>query len=132
MIMLGMFLIFFSNFIMSISFNNATGQLWGFYVKYDSNIAFLFTLFNILLGILLISQGVSSMYLSDFIIKRKDKMTWVILLVSGSLLWVGTLIIFIFLRNWLLITLGLVGCLSFIWGMLMPIKYYIEKPYKEY
>lgn len=132
MIILGVFIIAFINFNMSMSFNNSTGQLWGFFLKYNPDISFIFTLFNILLGIQMISQGISTIYLSDFIIKRKDKMTWTTLLISGILLWTGILIIFIFLRNWLLITASSIGWLTFILGMLLPIQYYLEKPYKEY
>ena len=72
------------------------------------------------------------MYLSDFIIKRKDKMTWVVLFLSGLISWVGLLTISILFKNWVLIVLSFIGWLDFVVGMVLPIKYYLEKNYKEY
>jgi hypothetical protein len=131
MILLGFFIIFFIDFNMSINFSFVP-QLWGFFLKYSSGIAFMIILFNVLIGILMISQGIIILYLSDFIIKRKEKMTWVILFVSGIISWAGILTIFILLRNLLLISLAFIGWLTFVIGMLIPIRYYLEKPYKEY
>lgn len=131
MVILGIFMIFFFNFNMSQIFNSFS-QLWGFFSRYNSKISEIFLLFNILLGILLISQGISSMYLSDFIMKRKEKMTWVILFISGLISWAGLLTISIFFQNWILVILAFIGWITFVFGMLFPIQYYLEKPYKEY
>ncbi len=131
MIVLGVFFIFFVNFNMKNNFNEIV-QLWGFFLRYNASIAFLFFLFNILIGVLLISQGIIVIFLSDFIIKRKDKMTWVTLFLSGLITWAGLLTICIFMKNWILIGLSFLGWLFFILGMLIPIRYYVEKNYKEY
>lgn len=131
MIILGIFIMFFVNFNMAASFNSIS-QLWGFFLKYNSNISFILILFNVMLGLMMVSQGVSIIYLSDFIIKRKEKMTWVILFISGIISWLGVLIIFILMRNWILSILTFLGWLTFVTGMLIPIQYYLEKPYKEY
>ena len=72
------------------------------------------------------------MYLSDFIIKRKDKMTWVILFMSGLIAWGGLFIISVLFKNWILITLSFIGWIDFVVGMVLPIKYYLQKSYKEY
>jgi len=72
------------------------------------------------------------MYLSDFIYKRKEKTTWVILFVSGIISWAGLLTISILVKNWILIVLDFIGWLTFILGMLIPINYYLEKKYREY
>jgi len=131
MILLGLYLIFFIKINMRITFES-TYLLWGFFTKYNSNIAHFFYLFNILTGILLIPQGILIIYLSDFIIKRKDKMTWTMLFLSGVIIWAGMLVVSILFQNWLLITLSGVGWLSFLLGMILPIRYYLEKNYREY
>ena len=131
MILFGMFYIGFVKFNMSSSFS-AISELWGFFSKFNPEISKLFLLFNILIGLFLISTGITTMYLSDFILKRKEKMTWVILFLSGIISWVGILIISILFKNKILITLSFIGWLIFITGMLIPIKYYLEKSYREY
>ncbi|MBS3079619.1 hypothetical protein J4218_05845 [Candidatus Pacearchaeota archaeon] len=131
MILLGIYQVFFIKTNMRITFNSIF-LLWGFFARYNSNVAYLFQLFNILIGILLISQGILIVYLSDFIIKRKEKMTWTILFLSGIISWAALLVISILFNNWLLIVLTAIGWLTFLLGMVIPIKYYIEKNYKEY
>ena len=131
MIFLGVFYITFSQINMKNNFN-AIAQLWGFFTRYNSEISYLFFLFNIIIGLFLISQGIITMYLSDFIIKRKDKFTWVILFFTGLINWAGLLTISILLKNLTLVTLSFVGWLTFIFGMILPIRYYLEKSYREY
>jgi len=131
MIILGAFMIFFQDSNMRKNFESIN-QLWGFFSKFNPEITYIFSLLNIMIGILLISIGIIIIYLSDFIIKRKDKMAWVVLFVFGIINWVGLLIITILLKNIILIILSFIGWLSFIFGMLLPIKYYLEKSYREY
>lgn len=131
LILLGILIIIFHRFTMTILFESIS-ELWGFFSTYNLKIANLFFLFNLLIGILLISIGIVFIYLSYFIIKRKEKMTWVILFVSGIICWAGLLIISFFLKNWIIISLMAFGWLMFILGMLIPIRYYIQKEYKEY
>lgn len=130
-ILFGIFYIFFIRFNMKHNFN-AISELWGFFAKFNPEITFLFYLFNILIGLFLISSGITAMHLSDFIIKRKDKMTWVILFISGLISWVGLLIISVLVRNIILIVLSSIGWIMFVFGMLLPISYYMEKSYREY
>lgn len=131
MIFYGIFYIFFLKMNMRQNFREIN-ELWGFFIRYDEKIAVLFTLFNVFIGILLISNGIFMIYLSDYIIKRKDKMTWVILFLSGIISWGGILTISILLKNVLLIVTASVGWLSFIIGMLIPISYYLQKSYRVY
>ena len=131
LILLGILTISFQKFNMTLMFESIS-ELWGFFSTYNSKIAHLFFLFNLLTGILLISIGIFIIYLSYFIIKRKEKITWVILFISGIICWAGLLIVSFFLKNWIIISLMAFGWLMFILGMLMPIRYYIEKEYKEY
>ncbi len=131
MILFGIFHIFFAEFNMKNNFQ-AINSIWRLFVKYNPKIYKLFILCNVSIGILLISIGVFILYLSYFIIKRKDKMAWVILFVSGIVSWIGLLIISVLFKNWILIVLSSIGWAMFVLGMLLPISYYIEKNYREY
>ncbi|MDP3027551.1 MAG: hypothetical protein Q8N63_07640 [Nanoarchaeota archaeon] len=131
MILFGIFQIFFAEFNMKNNFQ-AIDSIWSLFVKYNPKIYKLFILSNISIGILLVSLGVFIAYLSYFIIKRKDKMAWVILFVSGIVSWIGLLIISFLFKNWTLIILSLIGWIMFVFGMVLPISYYIEKNYREY
>ena len=131
MIFLGIFYILFVKFNMNSNFESIS-ELWGFFSKFNPEISYLFYLFNVLIGLFLVSTGITTIYLSDFIYKRKEKMTWVILFLSGIISWGGLFAISILFQNWILITMSFVGWLSFIIGMLLPIKYYLEKSYREY
>jgi len=131
MIFLGIFYIFFSDMNMRNNFNTIS-KLWGFFTRYNSDISYFFILFNIHIGILLISLGILIIYLSYFIIKRKEKTTWVVLFLSGLITWVGLLTLSILFKNKYQIVLSFIGWLSFVVGMLLPIRYYLEKSYREY
>ena len=128
---LGIFFILFRDLNMKSNFYGIN-KLWGFFSKYNPEISHLFSLLNILIGILLVSIGIAIIYLSDFIIKRKDKMAWVTLFILGITTWVSLLVISILLENWALIIFTFIGWASFVFGMIIPIKYYIQKSYREY
>ena len=72
MILFGLILIIFVKSNMMRNFKSFD-QLWGFFQRYNPDIAYLFWLYNIIVGIFLISEGIVIMYLSDFILKRKEK-----------------------------------------------------------
>jgi hypothetical protein len=131
MMLFGIFYIFFAEFNMDSNFK-AIDSIWRLFVKYNPRIYKLFILSNISIGILLISIGLFIAYLSYFIMKRKDKMAWVILFISGITSWVGLLIISFLFKNMILIGITLVGWVMFVFGMLIPINYYLEKNYREY
>ena len=131
MIALGIFYIIFVKFNMKNNFQ-AISSVWQLFTKYNPEIAKLFILFNIIIGIFLISLGIIIIYLSYFIVKRKEKLTWIMLFLSGIVGWVGLLIVSLFMKNPLIITLSILGWSSFILGMFLPIKYYLEKGYREY
>lgn len=131
MILFGIFYIVFVRFNMKFNFN-AISELWGFFSKFNPKISFLFYLFNIIIGLFLISTGIFTIYLSDFIMKRKEKMTWVILFISGIISWGGLLVISVLFKNPILVALSFIGWFIFITGMLLPIRYYLEKGYREY
>ena len=131
MILFGLFQIFFAEYNMENNFK-AVQSIWLLFVRYNLKISKLFLLFNISLGILLITIVVFIAYVSYFIIKRKDKLAWVMLFISGIISWVSLLIIAILFKNVILIVLTLIGWVMFVFGMLLPIRYYLEKSYREY
>ncbi|MGV8152061.1 MAG: hypothetical protein ACP5OG_03195 [Candidatus Nanoarchaeia archaeon] len=131
MSLLGIFFAVFSRFNMESNFK-AISLIWQLFVKYNPKIAFLFHILNIVVGSLLVAIGIIIVYLSYFIIKRKEKMTWVILFISGLISWAGLLVSTILIKNYLLVSLTFIGWIMFLIGMLLPIRYYLEKNYKEY
>lgn len=130
-IILGIFYIIFVRYNMRANFK-IIHEVWGFFSHHNPEITSLFFLFNVLIGLFLISTGITTMYLSDFIWKRKEKITWVILFISGIISWGGLLTISILFKNWYLIILSFIGWLTFIIGMILPIKYYLKKNFREY
>jgi len=131
MMLLGLFLIFFDNMNMKINFLEIN-ELWGFFSKFNPEIASILILLQALIGVMLFSSGIITIYLSDYIIKRKEKMTWVMLFLFGIINWVALLIITIFLGNTQLIIATSIGWATFCIGMLLPINYYLQKSYREY
>jgi len=126
MIFVGIYFIIFIDFNMKLNFNSIY-QLWTFFWRYNSKISYMFYLFNLILGISLISNGIFISYISNLIIRRKEKITWVILFVAGILTWAGLLIVSFLFKNILLIILSFIGWIFFIFGMIFPIKYYLQR-----
>ncbi|MFA5174534.1 MAG: hypothetical protein WC438_05115 [Candidatus Pacearchaeota archaeon] len=131
MIVLGAIYIAFVKYIMKSNFQ-AIDSIWKLFEKYNPKLANLFLYYNVIIGIFLISLGIIIIYVSYFIYKRKDKASWVILFLSGIIGWAGLLVVSILIKNPLLITLSGIGWATFILGMVLPIKYYLEKGYREY
>jgi len=126
MVFVGIYFIIFIDFNMKLNFNSIY-QLWTFFWRYNSKISYMFYLFNLILGISLISNGIFISYISNLIIRRKEKITWVILFVAGILTWAGLLIVSFLFKNILLIILSFIGWIFFIFGMIFPIKYYLQR-----
>jgi len=80
-------------------------------------------------GFLLISLGIFIIYLSYFILKRKDKLAWAVLFSSGVISWASLFIIHVIIGSLIITVLSFIGWVSFIIGMIIPIKYYIRKEY---
>ncbi len=125
-IFLGVFFIFASKFLI-LKYFKSFPEVWEILVKkWLSDISQYF-LILIYTGFLLISFGVFVIYLSIFIIKRKDKLAWVALFLGGISGWAGLFVVNILAKNWMVVILSFIGWLSFIIGMLIPIKYYLQK-----
>jgi len=130
-ILLGFAYIFFFREIMRINFRHVN-TTWGFFEKYNPAISSMFLRFFILIGLIIIAVGASIIYLSAIIHRKKEKDMWVVLFTIGIIFWTGLLTIEVLNLNIYTIFLSFLGWLSFIIGMIIPIKYYIEKPYDSY
>jgi len=130
-IIFGLFSILFYNTLMLANFR-AIDSVWQVFTKYNPEISSLF--FNLALAkaFLLISMGLAIMYLSSYILKKKNKSAWVMLFIIGIIFWAGLLTTEIFNKNVYTITISFIGWISFVIGMLIPISYYTQKSYEEY
>ena len=130
-ILLGILSIIFYDKLMLTSFR-AINSVWQVFTKYNPEISALF--FNLILAksFFLIAIGISIWFLSDYILRKKSKSAWLILFVIGIVFWAGLLTTEIFNKNIYTITASFIGWLSFIIGMVIPIKYYTHKNYEEY
>lgn len=126
-ILLGIAYIAFFEIMMQGIFKTI-GDSWGFFDRYNPIISFLIHKQVILIGLLVIAMGICIVYLSSDISRRKEKMPWIVLFVVGIIFWSSFLTIEIFNKNWYAAIPAAIGWFSFIVGMLIPIKYYIEKP----
>lgn len=131
-IFLGFFYIIFSKFILNINFKSIKDITWGFFYKFNPEIASMFGRLFILVGLIIIGTGGAIIYLSNTISRKKEKDLWIVLFIIGIIFWTGLFTIEALNKNPYTITASFIGWLSFVIGMLIPIKYYLEKPYDSY
>jgi hypothetical protein len=130
-ILLGVFYISLFPWIMKQKFNSID-KIWTIFNRYNPEISDLYIKTFLLSAILIIVLGICIIYLSSFILKRKDKAAWVVLFILGIILWPAILLTDMLNKNIFFIVLSFIGWLSFIIGMIIPIKYYLQKSYNEY
>ena len=130
-ILLGIVYLVFARNILKINFS-AIGSLWAFFDKFNPEIGSLFVRLFILVGLVIIATGAGITYLSHMISKKKEKDYWVVLFLIGIIFWIGLFTIEALNKNLYTIIASFIGLLSFIIGMLIPIKYYFRKPYETY
>jgi len=80
----------------------------------------------------LISFGILIIYLSYFILKRKDKLAWAVLFFAGIFSWASLFIINFMKGSWFMIVASFIGWASFVIGMILPVRYYLRKEYPEF
>jgi len=130
-ILLGIFYISLFPWVMKEKFSSID-KIWTIFDKYNPEISGLYIQNSILSSILIIALGICIIYLSYFILRRKDKTAWIILFVIGITLWPSILLMDILNKHLFFIILSFIGWATFIIGMLIPIKYYFQKGYNEY
>ena len=106
--------------------------IWQIFSKYNPELSSMVIHMMIFKGIMIIATGITIIYLSNYIIKKKDKTAWVILFLVGLIFWPTILTLEIMSKNFYTIVASFIGWLTFVIGMLIPLKYYMQKEYPEY
>lgn len=106
--------------------------VWQVFAKYNPEIANMLFRFIIIKSILIIIVGIMIIALSNYILKKKDKTAWVTLFVTGLMFWGSLLTVDIMQGNLITIIISLVGWIMFIIGILLPVRYYLQRDYTEY
>ena len=130
-VLLGIFYIVFHSWIIRVDFS-AIGSVWNVFSRYNSVLATLYLKFIILTGLLIISSGIAIIYLSSYILKKKDKTAWVVLFILGIILWPSILTIELINKNYFNAGFAFFGWLTFVIGIIIPIRYYFERDYNDY
>ena len=130
-ILFGILYIALMNFILKINFKGIE-IVWQVFAKYNPAINGMIIRLIILKGIFIIALGIMMIYLSSYILKKKEKATWIMLFIVGLIFWPSLLTFEILDHNVYTITASLIGWITFIIGMLLPIRYYMQRDYTEY
>lgn len=130
-ILLGLFFVFYSKLLISKYFEEFP-EVWDILVKKWISDISQYYLILIYTGFLLISFGIFTIYISFLILKKRDKLAWVILFSGGIFSWAGLFIVNILAKNLIITIFSFIGWVSFVLGMVIPIKYYIRKELPEF
>ena len=130
-IIMGFFMILFSKFLIKKYFEPFP-EIWDILVKKWISDISQYYLILIYTGFLLVAFGIFIIYLSLFVMKKKDNLAWFVLFFAGLIGWASIFIVNILAKNLIMVILGFIGWASFIVGMLIPIKYYIQKGYPRF
>jgi len=118
-------------FILKINFHRID-IVWQVFVKYNPAINFMIVRLMILKSIFIIAIGIIITYLSNYILRKKEKPAWVILFIVGIIFWPALLTMEFLEGNIYTGVAAFIGWISFIIGMLIPIRYYTQREYDEY
>ena len=130
-VLFGIVYLSFFKFILKVNFK-AIDVVWQVFAKYNPEINYLFIKLMILKGIFIIAIGILIIYLSDYILRKKDKGSWISLFIIGLIFWASLLAFEILDKNIYTIALVFLGWAWFIAGMLIPIRYYTQRDYGDY
>jgi hypothetical protein len=106
--------------------------VWQVFSKYNPEIANMLIRMIIIKAILIILIGVMIVALSYHILKKKDKVAWITLFVTGLIFWGSILTLEIMQGDLYLIVPHFIGWITFIIGSLLPVRYYLQRDYTEY
>jgi len=130
-VILGFIYIFFRGFILNNNFHSINA-IWRVFSKYNPEISAMYLRLFMIKAIFIIAIGITIIYFSSYVLKKKEKTTWVNLFIIGIIFWPSLFLFDIFDKNFYMISLSFIGWISFIIGMLIPIRYYMQKEYTEY
>lgn len=110
----------------------AIDVVWQVFEKYNPAISSLIIKLLIFKGIFVITIGVLMIYLASNLLRKKDRDTWIMLFIIGLIFWPSLLTFEVLDKNlYTAIAVG-IGWVTFIIGMLIPIKYYSHKEFTDY
>lgn len=130
-VLLALFHLIFFNFILKTNFKSMD-IVWQVFSKYNPQINTLILRLLLLKGIFILAIGIFIIYFSSYIIKKKDKASWITLFVVGLIFWPSLLTFELLDKNLYTAGAAFFGWLTFIIGMLIPIRYYTQREYEEY
>ena len=128
---LGLFYLIFIKFLLKENFYYI-GTVWQVFSKYNPEIGFLFIKMMILKAILVISIAITLIFLSNHVLRKKDRNSLLILFVVGIIFWPSLLTFEILDKNLYTIIPAFIGWISFIIGILIPIRYFMQRSYTDY
>ena len=97
-VILGVVYMFFVKTIVKMNFKSMDA-VWQVFSKYNPELSSMIIRVLILKAILVIAIGVAIIYLSNYIIKKKEKAAWVMLFIIGLIFWGTLLAVEIFDKN---------------------------------
>jgi len=130
-IILGIIYLALFKIILKLNFRKID-VIWEVFSKYNPEISGLLVRLFFLKAVFVIVMGIIIIYLSRYILKKKDKNAWFVLFIIGVMFWASLVVIEAFNKNWYTIGAASFGWVMFIIGMLLPIRYYIESEYTDY
>jgi len=130
-ILFGIFYLVFFRFILKENFRAIT-IVWQVFAKYNPALNSLLVRLMVLKGLFIITIGIAIIYLSLYILRKKDRATWIILFIIGLTFWPILLTFEILDKNLYTTVLSSIGWITFIIGMIIPIRYYMQRNYTEY
>lgn len=127
----GAFYMLFFNFVLKTNMK-AIDVIWQVFAKYNPEVNSLFVRLMILKGVFIIAIGVLLASLSYYILKKKDRGTWITLFIVGLIFWPSILTFEVLDKNIYLIIADIIGWITFLIGMFIPFKYFIREDYEGY
>ena len=130
-ILLGLMYIIFLKPLIKMSFRSID-VIWQLFEKYNPQISSLFIKMMVLKGIFVMAFGVIFIAFSAYILKKKDKSAWAVLFFIGIIFWASLFTLEVLSSNIYTIIASLIGWITFVIGMILPIKYYAQREYTNY
>lgn len=124
------FILIFSNVILSEYFRKVPVS-WEVFKSSFPERASLYVSLLLAHAFFLLSLGIFIIYISYLLLKKRDKMAWVILFFAGIIGWASLFIMNVLRGSWIIIILSFIGWVSFALGMIIPIGYYLRKELPE-
>ncbi len=118
-------------FILRSNFS-AIDVVWQVFAKYNPATSHLIIKLLIFKGIFIMTIGIIIIYLATYLLRKKDRDTWISLFIIGVLFWPSLLTFEVLDGNWYTSIIVGIGWVMFIIGMLIPIRYYSQRDFTDY